>query len=68
MNHAKLLVMTISITIMLSFTVTPVLVLADSEEEIKEEKAEIRKMAKETLGLLYDVRPSAQKAISDSAG
>jgi lipid-binding SYLF domain-containing protein len=68
MNQAKLFIMTISITMLLSFTVTPVPLLADSKEEIKQEKADIRNMAKETLARLYKVQPSAKKAVSKSAG
>ena len=41
---------------------------ADKQEEIQQERAEIRKMAKETLDRLYKVQPRAKKAISNSAG
>ncbi len=68
MNQAKLFIMTISIAMLLSFTVTSVPLLADSKEEIKQEKADIRKMAKETMARLYKVQPSAKKAVSKSAG
>jgi lipid-binding SYLF domain-containing protein len=68
MNQAKFFILTISITLLLSFTVIPVPLLADSKEEIKQEKADIRKMAKDTLARLYKVQPSAQKAVSKSAG
>src|SRR5678815_1048407 len=33
-----------------------------------EKRAEVRKMAQETLGKLYSVQPSAKKAIESSAG
>jgi len=68
MNQAKIFIITISITLLLSFTVTAVPLWADSKEEIKQEKADIRKMAKETLARLYKVQPSAKKAVSKSAG
>ncbi|MEN8760743.1 MAG: hypothetical protein ABF303_19960 [Desulfobacterales bacterium] len=68
MNQAKFFIMTISIVMLLSLTVTPVPLLADSKEEIKQEKADIHKMAKETLARLYKVQPSAKKAVSKSAG
>ena len=68
MNQAKIFIITISIALLLSFTVTAVPLWADSKEEIKQEKADIRKMAKETLARLYKVQPSAKKAVSKSAG
>jgi lipid-binding SYLF domain-containing protein len=68
MNQTKLFIMTISIAMLLSFTVTSVPLLADSKEEIKQEKADTRKMAKETLARLYKLQPSAKKAVSKSAG
>ena len=37
-------------------------------QEIQQKKADIRKMAKETLARLYKAQPSAKKAISKSAG
>ena len=60
--------MTFSITLLLSFTVTAVPLWADSKEEIKQEKTDIRNMAKETLARLYKAQPSAKKAVSKSAG
>ena len=68
MNQNKLFVATIAITLVLSFTVTPAPLWSASKEEIKQKKADIRKMAKETLARLYKVQPSAKKAISKSAG
>jgi lipid-binding SYLF domain-containing protein len=58
----------IAFTLMLSFSLTVVPARAADKEEIKQEKADIRKMAKETLARLYKVQPSAKKAISRSAG
>jgi lipid-binding SYLF domain-containing protein len=68
MNQNKWFVSIIAITLMLSFTVTAVPVWSASKEEIKQKKADIRKMAKETLARLYKVQPSAHKAIAKSAG
>ncbi len=59
---------TIAITLLLGFTITTAPLWAASKEEIKQEKADIRKMAKETLGRLYKVQPSAQKIVAKSAG
>ncbi len=52
----------------MGLTVTAVPSWAASKEEIKQEKAEIHKMANETLARLYKVKPSAKKAVSQSAG
>ena len=41
---------------------------AQKKEEMQQERADIRKMAKETLARLYKLQPSAQKAVSRSAG
>ena len=68
MNQTKFFITTISITLLLSFTVTAASLWAASKEEIKQEKADIRKMGKETLTRLYKVQPSAPKAVSKSAG
>ena len=68
MNQNKFLIASISIALLLSFTITAVPLWAASKEEIKQEQSDIRKMAKETLARLYKVQPSAQKAVSKSAG
>ena len=41
---------------------------AEKQEEIKQEKADIRKMVNETLNRLYKLQPGAKSAISKSAG
>jgi isocitrate lyase len=41
---------------------------AEKQEEIKQEKANIRKMAEETLSRLYELQPGTQEVISRSAG
>jgi lipid-binding SYLF domain-containing protein len=58
----------IAFTLMLSFSLTVVSAVAADKAEIKQKKADIRKMAKETLARLYKAQPSAKKAISKSAG
>ncbi len=58
----------IAFTLMLSFSLIVVPARAASKAEIKQEKADIRKMAKETLARLYKVQPSTKKSISKSAG
>lgn len=68
MNQKKLFVLTMTITFVLSFAVTVTPLWSASKEEIKQKKADIQKMAKETLSRLYKVQPSAKKAISKSAG
>ena len=68
MNQTKFFITTIIIALLLSLTVTVVPLWADSKEEIKQEKADLRKMAKETLTRLYKVQPAAKKAVSKSAG
>ena len=68
MNQTKFFITTIAITLLLGFTVTAVPSWAATKEEVKQKKADIRKMANETLARLYKVKPSAKKAISKSAG
>ena len=41
---------------------------AEKQEEIKQEKADIRKMVNETLNRLYKFQPGAKSAIAKSAG
>ena len=40
----------------------------ERKEEIQQEKADIRKMAKGTLDRLYELQPGAREAIKESAG
>lgn len=68
MNRRRLFVSAIAITLLLGFTVTTVPLRAATEEEIKQKKADIRKMASETLSRLYKVQPSAKEAVAKSAG
>ena len=67
-NRRRLFVSAIAITLLLGFTVTTVPLRAATEEEIKQKKADIRKMSGETLARLYKVQPSAKEAVSKSAG
>ena len=41
---------------------------AEKQEEVKQEKADIRKMVQDTLNRLYELQPSAEKAIEQSSG
>ena len=68
MNQNKLFISTIVIALVLSITVTAEPLWSASKEEINQKKADIRKMAKETLSRLYKVQPSAKKAIDNSSG
>ena len=68
MHRSKSVVSGIAIAILLGFTVTTVPLRAASEEEIKQKRAEIRKMANESLARLYKLQPSAKGAVAKSAG
>ena len=68
MNQTRFFMTAIFITLLLSLTVTDAPLWAASKEESKQEKADIRKMAKETLAQLYKLQPSAKKSVSKSAG
>jgi lipid-binding SYLF domain-containing protein len=68
MKKSQLVISTIAIGMLVAFATTTDRAFAASKEEIKQEKADIRKMAKETLARLYKVQPSAKKAASKSAG
>lgn len=68
MNRNKIFFSGIAITLLLCFTVTTAPLWGASKEEINSQKADIRKMANETIARLYKVQPSAKKAVSTSAG
>lgn len=68
MNRNKIFFSGIAITLLLCFTVTTPPLWGASKEEINSQKADIRKMANETIARLYKVQPSAKKAVSTSAG
>ncbi len=68
MKHPILHVTSSAIALLLVLVVTAAPLLAETKEEIKQEKAEIREIAKETLDRLYKVQPSAKQAIAKSAG
>jgi lipid-binding SYLF domain-containing protein len=55
------------LTIILAFVLTTPW-LAFGEDKIAQEKADVRKMAKETLARLYKAQPSAKKAVQSAAG
>ena len=58
----------ITFLILVSFMATSVPVLAATKEQIEQQKADIQKMANETLERLYATQPSAKKAINKAAG
>lgn len=70
----RIILMGIVFALALSFSSTAMSFLgkekteAQKKEEIQQERADIRKMAKETLARLYKLQPSAQKAVTRSAG
>jgi lipid-binding SYLF domain-containing protein len=68
MNRNKLFVLGIAITLLLGLTVNTTSLRAASEEEIKQKRADIRKMANETLARLYKLQPSAKGAVAKSSG
>ena len=68
MKKSQLVISTIAIGMLVAFATTTDRAFAASKEEIKQEKADIRKMANEALARLYKVKPSAKKAVSKSAG
>jgi lipid-binding SYLF domain-containing protein len=68
MNRRRLFVSAIAITLLLGFTVTTVPSRAATEEEIKQKRADIRKIANDTLARLYKVQPSAKQAVANAAG
>ena len=51
-----------------SFMVTTPCIKAASKEEIEKQRADIRKMASETLQRLYTTQPSAKKSLNNAAG
>jgi hypothetical protein len=58
----------IAIILVLACTVAAVPSWAETKAEIRQEKSEIRKMAREKLSRLYKLQPSAKSAVSKSAG
>lgn len=70
----RVIFMAMVFAIALSFSSAPMPVWgkekteAEKKKEIQQERADIRKMAKETLARLYKLQPGAQKSISKSAG
>lgn len=61
-------VIVISLVAFCSLLVTTPSIKAASNEEIEKQRADIRKMASETLERLYTTQPSAKKAINNAAG
>ena len=68
MKQTNFFITTIIIALLLSFTFTAAPLWAADKKEIKQEKADIRKMSKETLARLYKVQPAAKNAVAKSAG
>lgn len=68
MNRNRLFTAVIALALLLSFAVASGPLQAASKEEIRQKKADIRKMQSETLARLYKLQPSARKAIAGSAG
>ena len=73
MHKKQLYLIVIMITLFIGFSFNAFALLEKKTEEekkaeIKEEKAELNQMVKETLSQLYKLQPGAKKAISSSAG
>ena len=70
MNQNKVSIPGIVITflLLLSFMAASAPLLAATKEQIEQQRADIKKMANETLERLYTTQPSAKKAIQKAAG
>jgi len=70
MNQQKLPVSEIIITLLFffSFMITATPLWAASKEQIEQQRADISKMADETLARLYKTQSTAEKAIKKAAG
>jgi len=70
MRQNKLSVPLIAITLLslFSFLAFTAPLFAASKEQVEQQRADISKMADETLARLYKTQPSAEKAIKNAAG
>ncbi len=68
MNRNKFSTFGIAIISLLAFIATAIPLRAANNEQAEKQRADIRKMAEETLIRLYKTQPSAEKAIAESAG
>jgi lipid-binding SYLF domain-containing protein len=68
MRKSKVFTGVIAVAVILSFTAFALPSWGATKEEINKEKADIRKMSKETLNRLYKLQPSAKDAVSKAAG
>jgi len=70
MNIPKLFVPGIIIALLciFSFAITTTPLHAASKDEMEQQKADIQKMANDTLERLYKINPSAKKTIAKAAG
>jgi len=68
MDQNKLFVSGVAIIFFLGFMLTTFPLWAAGDEQIQQQRADIRKMANDTLARLYKTQPSAQKAIGKAAG
>jgi len=70
----RYLLMAVAVALVLSFSNNAMALFgkdkteSEKQEEIKQEKADIRKMVNETLNRLYKLQPGAKKAIAKSEG
>jgi lipid-binding SYLF domain-containing protein len=62
MDRNKSLVAAMAVTVVLGFVLTALPLWAASKEEIEQDRADIRKMSKDTLERLYKFQPSAKAA------
>ncbi len=68
MNRDKFFAWGIVFTLLFGFALTVKPLASANDEKIKQKRADVRKMANETLVRLYKVQPSAKKAVAGSAG
>lgn len=68
MKTSRIVKVAVVMGLVLSLTLTMGAALAAGKTDVAEARAEIRKMAQETLERLYKLRPQAKTAIDKSAG
>jgi len=68
MKRRKILASAISLILLFGFTLTSTPLNAASDDKVQQARADIRKMANDTLERLYKTQPAARKAIEGAAG
>jgi len=68
MNRRNILASGITFFLLFGFTLTPIPLWGADGDKIQQARADIRKMANDTLERLYKTQPAARKAIESGAG